>query len=537
MIIVGVSQWHNSSVCLLNDGEVVFHSENERHSRKKYDNNSFDIITRVPKHIDHLCIAGLTAQESKNENYESFLKDKGFIINNTHKIWQTHHKWHATSAFYNSGFKKAICVVKDGMGSDYPLLDKRFQNDTYGRESGTTFLAEYPHSFTEIDKHITVNFEYNDKIKHISINQSGSEGLLYQKLSKKFGFFELDAGKVMGMSAYGKSNNVNIFKNGYVDNTLLKFKNNDLTKGYINRDFNSFEEQCNFSFELQRQTQEHLLNYIFKMIEKTGVKNVCLSGGFFLNCVANYHLLKKLPKDVKLYVEPISSDAGTSIGIAKYYHHKITKDNTIRPQNSLYYGLKYEYTKQEIEHIFSDCKIKKTTPNDVATLLKDNNIVALYQGKAESGPRALGNRSLLFNPGHQNGQYIVNTIKKREKFRPFACTILNEHKDEWFDLKHMKDSKFMMYAVDCFKPDKIPAVNHVDNTCRIQTLKFNDNQKFYDLINCFYVQTKLPMLLNTSLNLAGDPIVETLEDLKEMLDKCSLNYIYLAEFDLLISKL
>jgi carbamoyltransferase len=419
-----------------------------------------------------------------------------------------------------------------------PIEHPDFYPGTYGRESGASFVAEYPNKFTEIDKHVTVNFDCDKKIDHVSINNSASEGLLFQKLSKKYGFYELDAGKVMGMAAYGKTTETALYNGhtGYLNNNILKF-NGDLTKGYIDKEFYSFQEQCDFAFDVQEQTQFNVRNYIWDRVEETGIKNVCLSGGYFLNCVANYKFLKELPKDVNIYVEPISSDAGQSLGIAKYYHHVYNNDYTKRPIKNLYLGIDHKYNKNDIQNTFKDYNISETNKKEVAKLLSEDNIVALYQGKAESGPRALGNRSLLFNPGHQNGQYIVNTIKKREKFRPFACTILNEHKDEWFDLKHMKDSKFMMYAVDCFKPDKIPAVNHVDNTCRIQTLKFNDNQKFYDLINCFYVQTKLPMLLNTSLNLAGDPIVETLEDLKEMLDKCSLNYIYLAEFDLLISKI
>jgi len=531
MIIVGVSQGHNSSVCVLDNGNLIFHIENERLSRKKYDSVSYETLKHIPKDIDILCISNVTNLPHLNIDYYKYLTDRGHNIKDVKNVWQTHHKWHATLAFYNSGFDKALCVIKDGMGSDYNIEHEDFIKGTYGRESSATFISEYPNLFTEIDKHVTVNFDCNKNIGHVNINNSGSEGLLFQKLSKKYGFFELDAGKVMGMAAYGKTTHEKLFENGYVSNKILKF-DNDLTKGYIDKEFTTFQDKCNFAHDVQNQTQKEVKQYIIKMVEKTGIKNVCLSGGYFLNCVANYDYLKSLPKDIKIYVEPISSDAGQSLGIAKYYHHKNNNDYTKRPLKNLYLGLDNKH-EENIKEIFKEYNISKTNTQNVAQLLSDNNIVALYQGRCESGPRALGNRSLLFNPTVKNGQDIVNVIKQREKFRPFACTILSEKTNEWFDID---ESKFMMYAVDCKQPDKIPAVNHIDNTCRIQTLSKDDNKNFYELIEEFYNLTNVPLLLNTSLNLAGDPIVETLEDLKDMLSRCSLNYIYLAEFNLLISK-
>ena len=534
MIIVGISQGHNSSVSVLENGNIKFHVENERLSRQKYDSVSYDTIKYVPKNIDVLCISGLTKLPHLNIDYHKYLLENGHSIKHVESVWSTHHKWHASLAFYNSGFDKAICIIKDGMGSDYPIKHPDFYPGTYGRESGASFVAEYPNKFTEIDKHVTVNFDCNKKIDHVSINNSASEGLLFQKLSKKYGFYELDAGKVMGMAAYGKTTETALYNGhtGYLNNNILKF-NGDLTKGYIDKEFYSFQEQCDFAFDVQEQTQFNVRNYIWDRVEETGIKNVCLSGGYFLNCVANYKFLKELPKDINIYVEPISSDAGQSLGIAKYYHHVYNNDYTKRPIKNLYLGIDHKYNKNNIQNTFKDYNISETSKKEVANLLSKNNIVALYQGRCESGPRALGNRSLLFNPTVKNGQDLVNVIKQREKFRPFACTILSEKTKEWFDID---ESKFMMYAVDCKQPDKIPAVNHIDNTCRIQSLSKEDNQNFYELIDEFYKITNVPLLLNTSLNLAGDPIVETLEDLKDMLSRCTLKYIYLAEFDLLISK-
>ena len=536
MIIAGISQWHNSSVCVLENGEVKLHIENERLSRIKYDTNAFEALDLLPSKIDFLCVAGLTSKESNVNDYDGFLKNRGYKDYAYLNIWQTHHKFHASCAFYNSGFDEAICIIKDGMGSEFKVDNKHFLPETYGRESGTTFIARYPDTFDTIDKHVTMSFDCNAKIDdEIVLNNSGSEGLLFQKTSANFGFHQLDAGKVMGMSAYGKSKGTQIYKGDFINPELLKFKNNNLREGYLDKKFDDFDDKCNFAYDMQTQIQSKIKNYILKMVEKTGIKNVCLSGGYFLNCVANYYFLKTLPKDINVYVEPISSDAGTSIGIAKYYWHQLTKDKTIRKQKSLYYGNQSMMSEENVKELFKDYKVTKTNKKEVAKLLSEDNIVALFQGKCESGPRALGNRSLLFNPMNEYGQDIVNIIKKREKFRPFAATVLEEHAEYWFDLKHMPSSKFMMYAVDCKRPEKIPAVNHVDNTCRIQTLSKEDNQNFYELIEEFQKLHQVPMLLNTSLNLAGEPIVNSYEDLLEMMKKSSLKYSYLADFDLLIS--
>ena len=166
----------------------------------------------------------------------------------------------------------------------------------------------------------------------------------------------------------------------------------------------------------------------------------------------------------------------------------------------------------------------------VAKLLSDNKSVAIYQGRSEIGPRALGNRSILFNPADSKAKEKINLIKKREWFRPYAGTVLEEHANKWFDLKGRKHIKFMSYVVNV-KNNKIPGICHVDNTCRIQTLTKADNKHFYNLLKEFYNITNIPVILNTSLNLAGQPLVEDIEDMVEFLNKSGINYVYLPEFN------
>jgi len=162
----------------------------------------------------------------------------------------------------------------------------------------------------------------------------------------------------------------------------------------------------------------------------------------------------------------------------------------------------------------------------------------LFQGRSESGPRALGNRSILFNPSNIHGKEIVNLIKKRKWFRPYAGTVLNEFKKDWFNFYNKENTEYMTYAVEVKKEKQnlIPAITHVDGTCRVQTLTEEHNVNFYNLIKNFYKITGIPVLLNTSLNLAGKPLVEDLDDLIEILKETEIKYGYLPEYDLLIFK-
>jgi carbamoyltransferase len=181
----------------------------------------------------------------------------------------------------------------------------------------------------------------------------------------------------------------------------------------------------------------------------------------------------------------------------------------------------------------------EVTSNDVAKLIADGNIVSIFQSRSEAGPRALGNRSIVYDPRVKDGKDIVNKVKGREWFRPFAGSVLKEDAHEWFDLAGMEESPYMMYAVDV-QPSKlgdIPAITHVDNTCRVQTVTEQQNAHFYTLIKAFKDQTGCPILFNTSFNLAGDPLVETFQDAIMTLERSELKYLYLPEVGRLLKKL
>lgn len=189
---------------------------------------------------------------------------------------------------------------------------------------------------------------------------------------------------------------------------------------------------------------------------------------------------------------------------------------------TLYLGPTYD-----LQHIEGDT----VTSHQVAELLADRNSVAIFQGRSEAGPRALGNRSILYDPRDPEGKDKINLIKRRESFRPFAGSVLLPHAHKWFDMAGLVESPYMMYAVDALPHthDKIPAVLHVDKTCRVQTVDMKDNLNYYQLIDAFYQITDVPMLFNTSFNMAGEPLVETPEDAIRTFEDSAIDYLYFPE--------
>ena len=179
---------------------------------------------------------------------------------------------------------------------------------------------------------------------------------------------------------------------------------------------------------------------------------------------------------------------------------------------------------------------KTVAPLDVAELIANKNIVALFQGRSEAGHRALGNRSILYDPRDPNGKDHVNIVKQREWYRPFAASVMLEHAHDWFDMASLKESPFMMFAVDVVKNKQklIPCVTHVDGTCRIQTVTKEQNLNFYNLIDEFYKLTGVPMLFNTSFNLAGEVIVEAEEEAIDVIKRSRIEYLYLPKKQTLI---
>lgn len=565
--ILAINPGHNGSAALVVNGELKFYGEEERFSRMKHDGNPFrsmlTAILSVP--IDEVVIGGAihllpTLPWTLEDPYSALVRKFNPNVKVTN-MSQNHHLGHAASAFYGSGFETAVAVIVDGCGSSIEAKDKDGKVVTMGFETESIIKCSYPANFHSFYKRHSdgINPYFNDGINEWDNSVTITKA--YEAVSQYLGFGSIDAGKTMGLAPYGKEDNdiPRFFINGrgnknlllprypmgaFIDDSRYEYLAlPDKTLGY--KDWHGDFSLCrdvekNLAFAVQQETEQEVIALIQKAIDMTGETNVVLSGGYALNCVANYKIIKHFP-NIKFYVDPIAHDGGTSIGLAKLIWYNKSSDMTIRPLTSLYLSVAPQYPSVEIlaKQLASVVTFEETTPEAIVDLIDAGNIVTMFQGKAEAGPRALGNRSILFDPRREDGKDIVNSVKHREWFRPFAGSVLAEHAHDWFEMETLESSPFMMYAVDV-KADKlklIPAVTHVDGTCRVQTVSPTDNPHYYSLINAFYEKTGVPVLFNTSLNLGGEPLAETLEDSINILIKSDMELLYLPEINTLVRKI
>lgn len=561
--ILGICPGHNSATALVSDGKLIFYLEEERLSRIKRDGSPFrSMIYILEKYkIDELILGG--TMDPSEENLTPFTMENSFhsLVRKYNPnvkftlLNHQHHLLHASSAFYNSKFDRAACLVIDGAGSKRFIKFNDVEVTGWEAESIWEMGKDHPPSLlyksigTNHPARCTDDVEYwNEKVTIVKT---------YEAVTSYFSWHPIEAGKTMGLAPYGKNNpNIpSLFNNGransdlffpnFAVNSFLDQTNNPQFQRSIDpkewhRDFTKISEiEKDLAWQIQNDTQEEVAKLIEKTIDLTGLNKICIAGGYGLNCVANYYLKKRFP-NIEIYHEPASHDGGTAIGAAYLGWYEYSKQAPEPSISTIYYGPKYnpnDYinTIKNYDNKFNKYKI---TPKQVAKLISENNIVTIFQGRSEAGPRALGNRSILYNPTDPNGKDFVNKVKNREWFRPFAGTVLLEKANEWFDMAGLEESPFMMYAMDVW-PDKqetIKAITHVDGTCRIQTVTEEQNPHYYKLIQEFEKITGVPILFNTSFNLAGDPLVETIKDALETLLKSEIKYLYLPECETILTK-
>jgi carbamoyltransferase len=492
--------YHDTSFSIIENGKITCYVMEERFSRTKHDcniNKILNILLDKNYYFDFIFFVkpflGDRLSVSVKEIIDKIklIKNKQFVVCD-----QKHHIYHAYSGFYGSNFDEALCFSLDGCGA---LKNKNLEIESIFYLNKNNVKKEIYKKTIKIDN-------INDFLNNLDFSICGK----YNNFAKKIcDFGDHDAGKVMGLAQY--------------KNHKEKLQHPYNTK--------EWKERVDGAYVLQQETQNHVLNLIKKYTEETGVKNVVISGGYGLNCVANYHYLKNL-KDINLYIDPICFDAGISIGAAYYHYIQETQNNPpIQPLQNVYIG------HQEETYDLKNLQTQKVSYEDIVNLILQKNIVALFQGKSEAGQRALGNRSLLFDARVSNGKDLVNQIKKRENFRPFAGSVLQEEASKWFNMLSLKESPYMQYAMDAYKNaiEQVPAIIHADNTCRIQTVTKEQNPHFYRLISCFFEKTGVPMLLNASFNLGGEPLVETFEHAIYTLKNSMIEYLYLPEIETLVT--
>ena len=551
MRIAALGDAHDSSVCVIENGIIDFFCKEERIygiKREKNPKASIQLLSEVQKGkapIDLFLYCVPTNEHSEEDFPHKKQLEVTFKTTVKNYSFLQHHLCHASLAFYNSGFEKCLVFVVDRNGSAFYL-----NGTNVAREAETVFLCQGVNSIVPLYKNFWINplelYRKNyirESIKNffpnieVKANSFLSIVKVYEAATSLIGQHVLENGKTMGLSSYGKSEVHSYFFDGDPLETKFTFtqdRNHEPGQIFFNDYFDKTIKEVpekDFSFyadralEVQTQTQEQVCNLIKRYVDKTGVTKVCFVGGYALNVVANGYYLSKFP-ELDFYFEPIADDTGISIGacMLEYANKKETKPQPIQTPFFHYFD------GTEPLNGGRDCEVE-----EVATLLAQGKAVAVFEGNPESGPRALGHRSILLNPMIKDGKSIVNKIKKREWYRPFAGVIMQEYFEEYFHTYGVKQSPNMtinFYAKEGIK-EKIPAVIHVDNSCRVQTV---EKGFLYLLLQEFNKQTSCPILLNTSFNLAGRPLVQTKAQALETLNESSLDAVYFVEQKKLFTK-
>lgn len=559
MIILGISfGFHDASAALIVDGVFVAGAAEEMFSRKKHDKgfpksaiayclqtynlsaHDVDAIVYYENpslKLDRLLSSCIQNQEVAlfSTTIQRWMADglwdvKAFLATTLHvdeaKIHMVdHHLSHASAAFFPSGFERAAVLTLDGVG-EY--------------ETSAIYVGEN-HTLTKLE----------------SIALPHSIGLWYSAFTAFLGF-EVNEGeyKVMGMAPYGKAIYSDKIKQTLGCCDAERFEINETYFNFLTPKDSLFTDQLVsllgkprnpeapffLTPSLKHQTQhEALQNQYYadiaasvqsiieevvvsraaKAMRLTGSKSLCMGGGVALNSVAN-NKIRAILKPERFFIQPASGDGGSSLGAALYYYHSISQTAKQWSMHSALMGK--SYTHNEIEEAIATNSIEKVVKYDTtesltqwcAQMLVSKKVLGVFNGSFEWGPRALGARSIIASPAFEEMKHIVNEkIKFRELFRPFAPSVLAEYAHEWFEIDPdlpMGSPEDFMLSVVKVRPEKkelIPAITHVDGTARIQLVRREVNPFYYDLIFEFYKITGIPLVLNTSFNLRGEPIVSS----------------------------
>ena len=567
MYTLGIScYYHDSAAALLKDGKVISAVEEERFSRKKFDDefpelaidfclkeagitsNQLDYVAFYDKPVlkferllDNYIAVAPKGLFSFLDVIPKWLHKRLWIKNEIRNylkgfsgtiIFPEHHMSHAAHTFFTSPFDEAAILSVDGVGE--------WTTSSFGKAYGTTI--ELTHD----------------------IRWPHSVGLFYSAFTYFLGF-KVNEGeyKLMGLSAYGKPKYYDLICDKLIDikndgsihlnmeyfaftyDKVMTNQNFSELFGIPPRKEDSKAEQIHYDIaaSVQLVLEDILLKMADHVYKKTGMKNLCFGGGVALNGVANNRILNDGPFE-NLHIPPSPGDGGSAVGCAQYSYFCYTKNkreimpNAERIKNNIYVGPSYSNNeiklfldKNTIQYKFLETNsLLETT----AKLISEQNVVGWFQGKMEWGPRALGNRSILADPRTKEMKDILNEkIKHRESFRPFAPSILEEFTSDYFEFASGRFSEilpYMLLVARVKKPDKIPAVTHVDGTGRLQTVSRNINPLYYDLINKFFKITNVPVVVNTSMNVRGEPIVNTPQHALNMLTKTDMDYLVIGNY-------
>jgi carbamoyltransferase len=523
MRIVGLACGaHDTAYSIMEDGKTITHEEYERFSRVKEQQgdvlefffNQNPDIGKVD-YFTHFVMrwrGGL-----KNQYPESFKKMESHLAENGGKYVEiSHHKAHAANAFFSSNFDNALIVTMDGGGEE----------EEDGQYSTTCF---------------TIYAGKGNKIKLLkrfpfSVNIGG----FWSAITKQtYGYSSgppkgNQCGTVMAMSAYAKD------PNKYLDVMSHAIRNCDYSHFPTWANF-SFDEKLNLAAALQSATESYVMDLIKPFADKINTTNLCLAGGVALNSVMTGRMFDWYEgKFENIYVCPVPYDAGLAIGCSQYIWHCLEGNPREYTGTNFTPYLGKTYPLKDVEQALEDNKdvvsFEAVTDEDVLIKLKQKNIIAVFGGGSESGRRALGNRSILADPTHEDMKDILNErVKHRAWFRPFAPSILREKVAEWFTRD--VSAPYMGFVLN-FKEemkDKVPAVLHADASGRLQTVTKDDNEWYHRFLTRWNEKYGVPILLNTSFN-DREPIVENPSHAMNCFLGTNIDYLYYYDYGILVRK-
>jgi carbamoyltransferase len=556
MTVLGISCfYHDAAAALIQDGRMVAAAEEERFTRRKHDPG-------FPLHAIQYCLkeAGISAQEldyvgfyekpmRKFEramhtfketfpfSYEAFEERVPRLLHEEMRVedilrahfeteaeflYLEHHLSHAASAFLVSPFEDAAILTADGVGE--------WATTCLGHGKGTDIELfqeiHYPHSL----------------------------GLLYSALTAFLGFkVNTDEYKVMGLASYGKPTMVEeirrlltVHENGSYALNLDYFAHHYSTKRPYTRKLIELlgeprvpesaveERHKDIACSLQAVLEEVLLRIFEHLRRRTGSRNICLAGGVALNGVANWRVFQQSGFE-DIYIQPASSDSGGALGAAVFIYHTLLGNARMRPMENALLGPAFSNPEVEATlqaagatyHRLNEEKLLEET----ARLIHEGAIIGWFQGRMEYGPRALGCRSILANPCDPAMKDTLNArVKFREEFRPFAPAVLEEKAAEYFDIDRPAPFMLLVPQVRPGKGQQIPAVTHVDNSARVQTVSASTNPRFHRLISAFERLSGVPVVINTSFNVRGEPIVCTPEDAYNCFLHTDIDFLVMNDF-------
>lgn len=560
MNILGFNAFqHDSAAALVQDGKLIAASAEERFSRKKHDgelpvnaidfclsrgniniedidyvafywqpyrgiiNRAMHILKNFPQSLSMFKYRGV--RWKKLRKIKQIFTDK-YGISKYKFICVEHHLAHMASAYYQSGFDESAILIIDGAGE--------WATTTLGIGTGSNI----------------------SKLK--SINFPNSLGNLYSAITQYLGFKPHNGeGKVMGLAPYGDPAKYReIFKDilsigdkgeyrlnlkyfGHHLGQEIRYSDYLVKKlGDPRKPESELEQRhMDIAASLQETLEQCAVSIASHLHDITNLKNICIAGGVGLNCVMNTKIFTDTKFD-RIYIHPPAADDGSSIGAALFVWHCLLNEEKKYAQTNMYLGP--EYSNSDIEERLKKTGISYTKKENIeqtaAQLLADGKIIGWFQGRSEFGPRALGNRSIVTTTAIKEMKDILNErVKHREGFRPFAPSVLDEKSGDYFkDFGH--PSPYMILAWDVIeeKKDVIPAIVHVDGTARVQNVYKHENPRYYKLIEEFGKITGIYVILNTSFNVRGEPIVNTPEQAVDCFINTGMDYLAIGDF--LISK-